>query len=62
MYQNLGLKGLLIVGLLVVSIMVVFPLQERISLGLDLKGGMHLVYKVDTSQLSKEASIPIWKL
>lgn len=28
-----------------------FPLKERINLGLDLQGGMHLVLKVDTSGL-----------
>jgi len=32
-----------------------FPLQKRIGLGLDLKGGMHLVLRVDTSKLSPEA-------
>ncbi|PIQ84291.1 MAG: protein translocase subunit SecDF [Candidatus Omnitrophica bacterium CG11_big_fil_rev_8_21_14_0_20_63_9] len=32
-----------------------FPLRERISLGLDLQGGMHLVLKVDTANLPPEA-------
>jgi SecD/SecF fusion protein len=32
-----------------------FPLSKRISLGLDLQGGMHLVLKVDTSKVSTEA-------
>ncbi len=32
-----------------------FPLGKRINLGLDLKGGMHLLLKVDTSGLSAEA-------
>ncbi|HEX9779754.1 MAG TPA: protein translocase subunit SecD [bacterium] len=32
-----------------------FPLQERINLGLDLQGGMHLVLKVDTSQVPASA-------
>ena len=32
-----------------------FPLSKRISLGLDLQGGMHLVLKVDTSKLPPEA-------
>ena len=32
-----------------------FPLPKRISLGLDLQGGMHLVLKVDTSKLPPEA-------
>ena len=32
-----------------------FPLKEKISLGLDLQGGMHMILKVDTSKLPKEA-------
>ncbi len=32
-----------------------FPVQERINLGLDLQGGMHLVLKVDTSGLPEDA-------
>jgi SecD/SecF fusion protein len=32
-----------------------FPLSERINLGLDLQGGMHLVLKVDTAQAPPEA-------
>ncbi|MBI1952524.1 MAG: protein translocase subunit SecD [Candidatus Omnitrophica bacterium] len=32
-----------------------FPLKERISLGLDLQGGMHLILKVDTEKIPKEA-------
>lgn len=32
-----------------------FPLQKRINLGLDLQGGMHLLLKVDTAHLTKEA-------
>ncbi len=32
-----------------------FPLNKRINLGLDLKGGMHLLLKVDTSNLPQKA-------
>lgn len=32
-----------------------FPLDKRINLGLDLKGGIHLVLKIDTTHLSDEA-------
>ena len=32
-----------------------FPLEKRINLGLDLQGGMHLVLKVDTSQVPPES-------
>ncbi|MEK6715115.1 MAG: protein translocase subunit SecD [Candidatus Omnitrophota bacterium] len=41
--------------LILVSIWYAFPLEKRINLGLDLQGGMHLVLKVDTSKLPKEA-------
>ena len=32
-----------------------FPLDKRINLGLDLKGGMHLLLRVDSSNLADEA-------
>lgn len=32
-----------------------FPLSKRISLGLDLQGGMHLILKVDVSKVPAEA-------
>lgn len=32
-----------------------FPIEKRISLGLDLQGGMHLVLKVDTEKVPPEA-------
>src|SRR3989338_3838230 len=32
-----------------------FPLKEKIPLGLDLQGGMHLILKVDTTKLPPEA-------
>ncbi len=43
----------LIVSLLVFgfSLWAGFPLSKKINLGLDLKGGMHLVLKVDTSHI-----------
>ncbi|MFA6216237.1 MAG: protein translocase subunit SecD [Candidatus Omnitrophota bacterium] len=34
-----------------------FPVNKRINLGLDLKGGMHLLLKVDTSHLSEKAKL-----
>jgi len=37
------------------SLWAIFPLKEKISLGLDLQGGMHMILKVDTSKLPKEA-------
>jgi len=32
-----------------------FPIEKRINYGLDLKGGMHLLLKIDTSNLSSKA-------
>ncbi len=47
-------KSVFITAILVICLFFAFPLDKRINLGLDLKGGMHLVLKVDTSHLSKE--------
>lgn len=55
MYKNLQWKVYLILGLIAVSVWMVFPLKEKINLGLDLQGGMHLVLRVDTSKLAPEA-------
>ncbi|OGW87593.1 MAG: hypothetical protein A3A81_03495 [Omnitrophica bacterium RIFCSPLOWO2_01_FULL_45_10b] len=41
----------LVVGL---SIYFAYPPQEKINLGLDLKGGMHLLLEVDASKLSEK--------
>ncbi|MBN2120143.1 MAG: protein translocase subunit SecD [Candidatus Omnitrophica bacterium] len=51
MYKNLGLKTTLVLVALILSIILAFPLKDKINLGLDLEGGMHLVYKVDVSRL-----------
>ncbi|MFH1621816.1 MAG: protein translocase subunit SecD [Candidatus Omnitrophota bacterium] len=51
----------LIVKIVIITIVVAFvsfyafPLKDKINLGLDLKGGMHLVLEVDTSGLPEEA-------
>ncbi|MBI4972474.1 MAG: protein translocase subunit SecD [Candidatus Omnitrophica bacterium] len=55
MERRILFKIILILALLGVCAYFTFPLNKRINLGLDLKGGMHLVLKVDTAQLSKEA-------
>ncbi|MCM8792062.1 MAG: protein translocase subunit SecD [Candidatus Omnitrophica bacterium] len=46
---------IIILGITVFFAYFTFPLEKRISLGLDLKGGMHLVLRVDTTHLSEEA-------
>ena len=39
---------LVIVAVLVLSAWAIYPVEERIKLGLDLKGGVHLVLRVQT--------------
>jgi len=55
MDRKLLLKIAIILGVLGVCAYYSFPLDKRINLGLDLKGGMHLLLKVDTSKLSGKA-------
>ena len=55
MERRLLYKIIFILGIIGICAYFTFPLEKRINLGLDLKGGMHLLLKVDTSRL-KEAS------
>jgi len=55
MNKNLQIRILTVLGVLAASIFFAFPLEERINLGLDLKGGMHLILKVETEKLDDEA-------
>ncbi len=57
MRNRLLWKILLIAGVLIICAVFTFPLNKRINLGLDLKGGMHLLLKVDTSKLGSEAKV-----
>lgn len=52
--KNLKIRVLAILGLLGLSLWFAFPLQRRINLGLDLKGGMHLVLRVDAEKVAPE--------
>ncbi|MDD4910051.1 MAG: protein translocase subunit SecD [Candidatus Omnitrophica bacterium] len=52
MKNKLLFRSVLIIAVLIISLYYTFPLGKRINLGLDLKGGMHLVLQVDTSKLS----------
>jgi len=54
MERRLLYKIVFILAVLGLCLYFAFPLDKRINLGLDLKGGMHLVLKVDTTALSKE--------
>ena len=55
MNKSLRNRLLVIFGVILACIYFTFPLQKHINLGLDLKGGMHLVLQVDTSKLSENA-------
>ncbi|MFC1674734.1 protein translocase subunit SecD [Candidatus Omnitrophota bacterium] len=55
MNRKLVYKVVLILGILGLCLYFAFPLDKRINLGLDLKGGMHLVLRVDTEGLAEEA-------
>lgn len=48
-------KIILIAAVVGLAAYFAFPLSKRINLGLDLKGGMHLVLRVDTSNISANA-------
>ncbi|OGX42002.1 MAG: hypothetical protein A3H41_01555, partial [Omnitrophica WOR_2 bacterium RIFCSPLOWO2_02_FULL_45_28] len=53
--KNLKYKVLLILGLAGLSLWLAYPLDKKINLGLDLKGGMHLVLRVDVSNMDEKA-------
>ena len=55
MSKELRTRVIIIVGVFLASLFFAFPLQERINLGLDLKGGMHLILKVETEKLDENA-------
>ncbi|HOW36272.1 MAG TPA: protein translocase subunit SecD [Candidatus Omnitrophota bacterium] len=55
MSKSLRGRILLILGVIAASLYFAFPLEKRINLGLDLKGGMHIVLKVETEKLSENA-------
>ena len=52
--SDLKLRITIILGLVIFSIFYVFPLEKNINLGLDLKGGMYVLLRADTSTISAE--------
>ena len=55
MDKNFKWKVLLIIGIIAFSLWKVYPPQEKINLGLDLQGGMHLVLQVELDKIPEEA-------
>ncbi|MBI3314656.1 MAG: protein translocase subunit SecD [Candidatus Omnitrophica bacterium] len=54
MSTDLRKRTLIVLAVVAVSLGCLFPIHKRINLGLDLKGGMHLVLKVDNDNLADE--------
>jgi SecD/SecF fusion protein len=52
--KNIKYRVIVILGIVCIAVWFSFPLDKRINLGLDLKGGMHLVLRVDTSKTAPE--------
>ena len=55
MTKNLRNRFIIILGVIAACVAFAWPINKRINLGLDLRGGMHLILKVDTSKLSAKA-------
>jgi preprotein translocase subunit SecD len=53
--KDLRWKLALIVGVIAVCSWMIFPVQDKVHLGLDLKGGIHLVLQVRTDDAVKAA-------
>jgi preprotein translocase subunit SecD len=47
MSGNLLWRGLLIIAVVTLAVISAYPLQEKLKLGLDLRGGIHLVLQVE---------------
>ena len=48
MAKNLRWKLIVILGVIALSVFAFYPPDQKIKLGLDLKGGVHLVLRVQT--------------
>ncbi len=53
MYKNLRWKVLTVVAVAVLAIVAFYPPSRKVQLGLDLKGGVHLVLRVNTEDALK---------
>ena len=52
MSADLRKRVFIILAVIIGALVSLFPLEKRINLGLDLKGGMHLILKVENEQLA----------
>lgn len=50
MYKNLRWKVITILAVTVLSVVAFYPLEDRLKLGLDLKGGIEMVLRVNTEE------------
>lgn len=57
MYQYSKWLILIIIGIAALAIWAIYPLGEKINLGLDLKGGMHLILEADLSKFPSEEDV-----
>ncbi len=55
MNKSLRNRVLIILGVIAAAVYFTFPVEKHLNLGLDLKGGMHLVLKVETEKLPENA-------
>lgn len=55
MNKSLRNRIMLVLAVVLAAVYFAFPLQKRINLGLDLKGGMHLILQVETGKLDENA-------
>ncbi|MFH1783119.1 MAG: protein translocase subunit SecD [Candidatus Omnitrophota bacterium] len=55
MTKNIQWRIAITLGVIIIALLGMLPLNEKINLGLDLQGGMHLVLKVDTDKIPEEA-------
>ncbi len=60
MNKNLRWKGLAIAAVIALAAWMIYPIDKKVRLGLDLKGGVHLVLRVQTDdalRLGSEAAM-----
>lgn len=56
MYEGFQWKGIVILLVCALAAWQLYPVGEALNLGLDLQGGIYLVYRIDTSRLPSDLS------